>query len=433
MEPGNITSRACNVITEKLDSIPSEQPKCMIYRVHSHLRKVNDDAYEPEIIAIGPYHRDKTNLKMLEEHKFSYLNLLLQRKNENIEMYASTIGRLQHEARKCYAEPIELGPSEFTEMLVIDGCFIIELVLKYNMVHLRGTNDPIFQMEWIMNSLQRDLMLFENQIPFFILVRLFDLIHEPVPDQHNGQLMVNLFFSFFKNLYPGKVSSENLNPNRDTIKHLLDLIHSHWFPTPSNLLRFGEETSHIRKSGRLIKTATGLRKANVKFRRNEGSSVTTMFDVGYNNGTILMAPMTIEYRTECFLRNLIAFEQYLQDSQTTFVTDYVKLLDCLIDSSGDVEVLSRFGIIDNWLGDYEVVANMVNKLTDSVASPGKHFIYGKLVEIVNSHCKILGNRWMEMLRRNYWNSPWATISIIAAAFLLLLSIAQTVSSTLQVV
>lgn len=181
---------------------------------------------------------------------------------------------------------------------------------------------------------------------------------------------------------------------------------------------------------RFINSASGLREANVKFETNETDSV---FKIEFNDGVMRMAPLTIEDRTETFFRNLIAYEQYFHHDQQSFITDYVKFLDCLIDSSKDVEILSRNGIIENWLGDDEVVAKMVNKLTDSVAGPGNRFIYAEISEDVNKHCKKHRNRWMAKLRRNYLNSPWAVISIVVAVVLLLLTVTQTLFTILQVV
>ncbi|KAH6757945.1 hypothetical protein C2S52_023183 [Perilla frutescens var. hirtella] len=98
--------------------------------------------------------------------------------------------------------------------------------------------------------------------------------------------------------------------------------------------------------------------------------------------------------------------------QELSVTDYVKLLDCIVDSSKDVEILSRLGILENWLGDDEVIAKMVNQLNDLVAHGDISFIYNaNIFENVNEHCRKRRNRWMAKLRRNYLNSPWAIISI----------------------
>ncbi|WRX29183.1 Protein of unknown function DUF247 [Theobroma cacao] len=68
--------------------------------------------------------------------------------------------------------------------------------------------------------------------------------------------------------------------------------------------------------------------------------------------------------TERLFRNLIAYELYEEGS--TYVIDYVTLMDNLINSSKDVQLLRFSDIIENMLGDDEAVAKMLNKLRDHV-------------------------------------------------------------------
>lgn len=220
------TEGACNTLNQKLSQLCRAQTECTIYRVHRHLRDMNPKAYEPEVIAIGPYYRDRDHLQMMEDHKLRYLDFLVQRKTENdVRKYVAAIARVESQARKCYAEPINLNEIEFIEMLVLDGCFIIELVRKFDMANLRERNDPVFQMDWIINSLKRDLMLFENQVPYFVLCELFDLIEAPRQRPRLTYLLLN----FFKILYPGKDHTHFVeNDPTNGIKHLLDLIHRSW-------------------------------------------------------------------------------------------------------------------------------------------------------------------------------------------------------------
>ncbi|KAL1543045.1 UPF0481 protein [Salvia divinorum] len=420
MESFNNTKQASASLKAKLSQLSGAQSESTIYRVHRHLRNVNPTAYEPEMIAIGPYHRDNEHLKMMEDHKLRYLQQLLVEKNppDGVGWYVAAIERVEAEARKCYADqPKTLTPAQFIQMLVLDGCFIVQLVRKFDRVNSSETNDPIIQMDWMINSLQRDLMLFENQLPFFVLCELYDLIE--APDQHSRFWF--LLRRFFSILYPGKGCDPNcvtpVAPRK--VKHLLDFIHRSWLPPPS----------HPGKGRvRFIDSATRLEEANVKFvLRSEGE---TLFDVGFEAGVMTMPPLTVEDRTESLLRNLIAYEQYFQH---TFVTDYVHFLDCLVDSSTDVEKLSRKGIINNWLGDAQTVAEMVNKLGDSVAGPGHGFVYGKMFEDVQKHCAKPMNSWRASLKRRYFNSPWAVISLLVGAVLLILTAVQTVFTILQVV
>ncbi|GMP77999.1 hypothetical protein CsSME_00034094 [Camellia sinensis var. sinensis] len=135
-------------------------------------------------------------------------------------------------------------------------------------------------------------------------------------------------------------------------------------------------------------------------------------------------PLTIEDRTESFFRNLIMYEQYCPDNQLTYITDYVRFMDCLIDSPKDVEILSCSGIIDNWLGDNEVVSTIFNKISDAIIVPSSHFQYADIFNRVNIHCDKRWNQWMAKFIQNYLNSPWAFMSILAA-LVLLLTLTQT--------
>ncbi|KAL0421262.1 UNVERIFIED_CONTAM: hypothetical protein Slati_3149100 [Sesamum latifolium] len=391
--------RDASTLSEKLSELPQPQTQPSIYKVHNHLRDVNSKAYEPDIIAIGPYHRHKDNLKMMEEHKLRYLQLLLK-------------------------QPVSLSPPKFVEMLVLDGCFIIELIRKRQKNDPTCKNDPIFQMGWIMNSLQRDIVLFENQIPFVVLCKLFDLIEGP--NRHDT--LIHRLMLFCQNLYPGGRVEYKTERSPQEIKHVLDLVHGNWIPSLKEVYVKVDEVSRTRE-WLFIHSATELTNANVAFEKRKCDD---FFNVEFDDGVMLMPPLTIEDRTECFFRNLIAYEQYFPNTtQPDFVTDYVTLLDSLINSSRDVEILSEYGIIDNWLGDNEVVADMFNQLTLSITGPGEHFLYTQVFDRVNSHYKKRWNRAMATLRRDYFNSPWAYLSFFAALLALLLTVAQTIISALQ--
>ncbi|KAL0364156.1 UNVERIFIED_CONTAM: hypothetical protein Sangu_0513200 [Sesamum angustifolium] len=487
-------AEAFTLISHELSKLSKAQPQRSIYRVHKDLRDVNNKAYEPEIIAIGPYHRDKDNIRMMEEHKLWYLHLLLERKKENVETYISAMGELEQEARNCYAEPVSLNSAKFIKMLVLDSCFIIELVRKHDMRGPTCENDPIFEIGWIMNSLQRDIILFENQIPFFILCRLFDMIE----GSNQRNMLIYRLLLFCESLYPGGQSKRKTNRSLKDIKHILDLIHGDWISSDEGVRVNTREWQFIHpvtelpdaneevrlnvdevpkpredevpkpREWKFIHPVTELTDANMAFKNkteqtdankasenmteqtdanmasenmteqtdanmaSENKETNKFFKVHFDDGIMSMSHLTIEDGTELFFRNLIAYEQYFPSKTgPDFVTDYVTLLDRLINSSKDVEILSKCGIIDNWLGDNEVVANIFNRLGASVTIRGEHFNYATIFDSVNKHYKKRRNRAMAVLRRDYFNSPWSYFSFSAALVILLLTLAQTVLSTLQ--
>ncbi|KAL7248523.1 hypothetical protein ACSBR2_003289 [Camellia fascicularis] len=106
-----------------------------IYRVPDELRKLNESAYVPRLVSIGPLHsEDRNNLKSpVHNIKLSYVNFLLcrsttvgsdQRQLILLECLTQMTESLE-EAKKCYAEEVYDKLEE--EMLVIDGCFILDM------------------------------------------------------------------------------------------------------------------------------------------------------------------------------------------------------------------------------------------------------------------------------------------------------------------
>ncbi|KAK9280957.1 hypothetical protein L1049_003848 [Liquidambar formosana] len=166
------------IITEKLHGLHSF-PDTSCY-------KANHEAYAPKLVSIGPYYHRNHDLRAMDQHKLWYLRSLLVRKKDDttLERYISELNKLQIEARSCYADFISLNDDEFVEMMLLDGCFIIEFVrngyLKY--VRSEAIHDPIFEANGIEYQIRRDIMLLENQLPHFVLSTFYNM----TKDQEEG-------------------------------------------------------------------------------------------------------------------------------------------------------------------------------------------------------------------------------------------------------
>ncbi|CAL5391838.1 unnamed protein product [Camellia sinensis] len=406
----------------ELTPIPSERS---IFRVHDRWRNENKNAYEPQVVAIGPYHHGKDNLQPMEEHKLRYLQQLCNRRNEGtVEGYIKAMREFEQKARKFYAEPISLDSNAFVEMMLLDSCFIIE----------RG----IF----------RDLVLFENQLPLFIVEELFNMTNNSTDSLDN---LLRTFVGSFDWITPDK----SLVGTTSDIKHLLGLLHY------CCCYRFHSKVSQtVELEDMPRKSATELHEAGIKFKKIEkiervegfdGFMSSTrpvmsydhcvmcyahpkkekkkiwernLFDIRFVNGTMEIPILEVEDETESVFRNLIAYEQYLPDNTWHHFTAYHKFMDYLVNTSKDVEILTQHGIIRNFLGENEVVATMLNNLGNNTTASyiGYEEVYNKL----NEHCRKKWNVWLAILRRDYFNNPWALISFLAAAGLLLLTLLKTI-------
>lgn len=85
------------------------------------------------------------------------------------------IASKEESIREFYSEAIDLNSNEFVEMMVLDGCFIVEILCIVGKIVQNDPKDPIFNMLWVFPFLMRDLLRLENQIPFFVLQTLFDM------------------------------------------------------------------------------------------------------------------------------------------------------------------------------------------------------------------------------------------------------------------
>ncbi|KMZ63889.1 hypothetical protein ZOSMA_390G00020 [Zostera marina] len=128
----------------------------------------NDDGesyYEPKLISIGPYHLKNEKLDPMQKLKLKYLSDLLARnKKNNVDAYMDAIkNQYDNEKQKyCGFEDLKISKKEFLKMLFLDGCFLVELLLKHNEGLLMFSGIDI-------DDLNHDLMLIENQVPFSVL------------------------------------------------------------------------------------------------------------------------------------------------------------------------------------------------------------------------------------------------------------------------
>ncbi|KAI8009917.1 UPF0481 protein [Camellia lanceoleosa] len=393
--------------------------------MYDHLRKENEKAYEPSIVAIGPYHHGKPNLKGMEVHKLRFLRRFLSRRNETrVNRYVMAIRELEDRARKCYAETTGLGldcnSNQFVEMMLLDGFFIIELFCMGKMIRLVNENQQFFQ------SVQ-PVLTHENDHIFQAFHNVQQLLAENdhiFRSTYSNSGIIQIGLDFLKILTPQNELQAPSGISIDNIKHLLDLVHNCWCS------KFPETNRNVitREKWEFINSATELQEAGVQFKKAEGSN---LFDIKFNSGALEIPLLSITNYTESFLTNLVAFELCPSYDKPKYVCDYIVFMDHLINSSKDVRLLNRSGIIESWVGDDAEVYSMWHKLFKITLTDLKSFGYSEVFINVNNHCERRRNRWMANLRRNHFNSPWALISFLAVTILLLLTVAQTVFSILS--
>ncbi|XP_019058249.1 PREDICTED: UPF0481 protein At3g47200-like isoform X2 [Tarenaya hassleriana] len=351
----------------------------------------------------------------MEEHKLRYLQSFIPRTDLSIEELVETVRTWEERARNCYAEPLKLSSHDFVKMMIIDGSFLVELILKFRYPELVGESDRIYKKPRMVYDVVRDMILLENQLPGFVVKAIFGLLSVHYRERIHPEI-IHHFFGFVLSMNgfsQGKFISE---PD-----HFIDLIRSRCLPSVPH--RSEAQTKKLDTPPAAIE----LNNAGVRFKLEKTRSYS--LDISFANGVITIPTIIIGDLTETLYRNIIAFEQcHYESASDNYFTQYALLLSCFMKSAMDADFLARCGILVNRLGNGEDVSRLFNSIYKEVFV--SRFYFQTLSEDLNSYCNKPWNKWKATLRRDYFKNPWSVASVLAAAVLLLLTFTQTVCSIL---
>ncbi|XP_035546233.1 uncharacterized protein LOC108990314 [Juglans regia] len=180
--------------------------RCCIYRVPKRFHEVNNMAYTPRLVSIGPFHHRSEELKDMDIQKLIYLRDFCNRTGKSIEDLACIIEHKEMEIRRCYSENFLLSSEGFVNMILLDAIFILELFRrKSENSEAHDQKDYILSRPCMERSIQQDLFLLENQLPFFVLEELYrinelNVGHQNGEPKKKKQTLIELSCGFFGDL-----------------------------------------------------------------------------------------------------------------------------------------------------------------------------------------------------------------------------------------
>ncbi|CAA0830675.1 Plant protein of unknown function (DUF247 [Striga hermonthica] len=442
-----------SVLIDSSLHLSSDSPSSpTIFRVNHDMRHDSEKLYDPKVVSIGPYHHQTAHLQKMQPLKHTYLRGLLARRGEStVDRYVAAVRPLEEKARNSYSDPIGLNPDELVKILVVDGLFVVELLRKNGLDEV----DPIFRYQHVPVVVKRDLMLVENQVPFFVLYRLFAMTRGENP--HDNIFYLVRYFA--DDISPWREDSDFRSTSKPVENYADDHLHGLVYKILFEKMKSDkknveqqqqqEETKvefernnclditfvkkilfKKRKAGRpvegnfmTINSASELQETGIKFQRSTSPFIT------FNRGVLSIPKLYVADETESILKNLIVYEQFFTGDSPKYVKDYTFFLQCLVNQPKDVEILRQHGILGNLLGEDKMVCPLFGSLgRDTLTSP--YDFYAGVCKEVNGYCNRRGNRWMAVLRRDYFNNPWSFIKFCAASLLLLLTVIQTLFTVL---
>ncbi|KAL5789199.1 hypothetical protein ACOSQ2_004087 [Xanthoceras sorbifolium] len=400
----------------KFETLYPLSENCCIYRVPPKIRMLNDRLYTPRMVSIGPFHHGSKELKAMEEHKLRYLQQFLRRTSVTMEDFLMLIKGEEANLRNCYAETINFGSEEFVEMILLDAVFLIEILLRDIPEFI--SVDRIFTRPGMLRDIVLDIMLLENQLPIFILEALFKLANPALPGRYKGYSLSQLTCSFFNNIWKDILIDEKLLESYfPEARHFVNLLRLLLQPPK-------RDDTERQTDSEAAPSVTKLHQAGIKFKL--ASPTKNLLDITYSKGTLEISKLTVGNMTVHLLRNLQIFEALHCD--TNYINDYAVVLNRFLNSTKDVELLIHTGVIENRIMDSEGVSTLFRELSRDARIQHSNFYYSGLVKDLQDYCKSPCHKWKANLKQNYFNTPWASISVAAAVIILVLTFIQAVCS-----
>ncbi|XP_060212220.1 UPF0481 protein At3g47200-like [Lycium barbarum] len=414
----------------------------------------NDD-YDPKVVSLGPYHHGKKKLKFVEDYKPKAVKMFIDGGPKIEDEYLNAILENIGYVRSCYLE--EFMPSMYTDedfaiMMLRDACIILSYInvrkepfKKDAMIKHLGTA--------VYNSIIRDTYLLENQVPFGILEILVGLRYGT--DRH--AFVKEMETTFFKRFFHVEEETE-LEEARGNNIHI-DMLGTE----PLHLLEIfrkaivtghdrdpgskpGEHRCNINnlvwhleksccchddipvRSEHVFRSVTDLKSKGMDFSASRIKSLRGVRFRPYElckSAELKLPLLYVTKDTRVFFKNLIAYEfsPYVPNPSDKAVTAYVNFMRLLVISNQDVKELREKQIIINGLGRDEEVVEMYKAL-DTFGAEDTSFLWGVKMDI-EEHYHSKAKTWIADLWTTYLNSPWSTIALFIATFLLCLDIVQT--------
>nr|ABG22514.1 hypothetical protein LOC_Os11g33942 [Oryza sativa Japonica Group] len=156
-------------------------PGHSIYRVPQYIKNMtNPDAYRPQVVSLGPFHHGDPALMPMEKHKCRAVAHLVNRSGRPLDYFVAVVEEIKLQLQDTY-ENLEdkwYQGTDFVEMMLKDGCFLLEMARAFEQngrVEDYEPDDPVFSEHgclYLFGGIKSDVILMENQLPLLLLQKL---------------------------------------------------------------------------------------------------------------------------------------------------------------------------------------------------------------------------------------------------------------------
>ncbi|KAG0485995.1 hypothetical protein HPP92_008090 [Vanilla planifolia] len=405
-----------------------------IFRLPPFIRKMKQEVFTPQVVALGPYHHHNPQLTPLEPHKERAFHSFLRSAGKPLGDFVSAMDKVVQQLQDSYYE-LEAewkNQDKFLKLMITDGCFMLE-VMRLNPEYCQkyAQSDPFFGSHALQHKvpyIRRDMMILENQVPLLVLQKLV-CVEKDVSDEAAETEVTKLILGFLSPKMYMEVMNE-LSSHVHSLHglHALDLYRRSILFVPARLKDPPTTRGPPPTSSMLMRSAMELNEAGITFMLSTSPAFTAIkFDS--RRGILTLPQITVDDSTEFEILNMVALE-HLHAASGSEVSSFVVFMDALLDSGKDVQLLHRHGVIHNGLGSDKDVAKLFSSMgREVIVSHGGSLGWVQLQ--AENYCRRSWNRWRALLMHQYFRNPWSSISVFAATLIILLTIVSTIFSILQ--
>ncbi|MED6123613.1 hypothetical protein PIB30_050745 [Stylosanthes scabra] len=222
------------------EEIEEEEFEVHIFNVPKLLMASDPDSYVPQQVAIGPYHYWRPELYEMQRYKVA----AAQRFQKSLqclkfEEHVEKLLKFERKIRRCYHKYLDFNGETLVWMMAVDASFLLEFLQIYAIQEGNKIPGVWSSMSHLVdyagkksahNAILRDIVMLENQIPFFVLRKMLEFKFSSL--EAADDMLSLILIGLFKELSPFKTMEQYPNNEASKSVHILDYLYDMIVPRP---------------------------------------------------------------------------------------------------------------------------------------------------------------------------------------------------------
>ncbi|GLJ20418.1 hypothetical protein SUGI_0370870 [Cryptomeria japonica] len=457
--------------TVEIESFLTESEKPLLIRkasmrVPKAFINAKQEAYIPQMLSLGPYHyrslQDQavapyhqrlSHLSQMDFYKLKSARDASKVKPDLISNFFTRVSEMVQEFEEFYDWKIK-DRKKFGQMMMLDAFFLYQFLKNvFHVFQHDATERHIGCSEILkptLTSIKCDIVKLENQIPFSLVKQIdsdlnsntvqtflntqisglscFEVSHDVKDIDYKGENhLLGCMHKYVSSLLKIDNTNEDKPRNSTYYEQLMTVkddivaaLLALFFPHPARgrndfLSRYNAK--ELVKGGILFKSGSD----KIRFDKH--------------SDTLFLPKIVIsETYTEVLMRNLLALE--LNDvTRSKNVTQYVELMDCLIDTPEDVALLRECHVINRQ--SMMITDEQITKMWDGMGKPlffagfeehSQEIKSGIRETLIKKYYKSKVRNWWVEFHGEHLSRPWKMLALCTAVLVVVLTAAQTYCS-----